>query len=142
MREYETVYITKPDLTEEQITKVNDRAKALIEKREGRLFYARNMGKRRLGYSIAKQTKGVYFCLDYAAKPETISELERSFRLSEDVIRFLTVVKAEEVDIEARTQEIAARGEDKPVQMSEESEQSETEEREDHEEENVETETE
>ena len=115
MREYETVIIAKPDLTETQITQLNDRAKALIEKHEGRLFYARNMGNRRLGYPIAKQLKGIYFCLDYAAQPKAITELERSFRLSEDVIRFLTVVKAEDIDIEARAQEIAARGEDAPV---------------------------
>lgn len=120
MREYETVYIAKPDLTEAQIARLNERARTLVEKHEGRLFYARNMGKRRLGYSIAKQTKGIYYCLDYAAQPNAISELERSFRLNEDVIRFLTVVKNEDVDVEARAQEIAARGEDAPEELPEE----------------------
>jgi small subunit ribosomal protein S6 len=120
MKEYETVFIAKPELTDSQIEKLNDRIRALVEKHEGRLFYARNMGKRRLAYPIAKQIKGVYFCLDYAAKPQVITELERSFRLSEDVIRYLTVVKSEEVDIEARAQEIAARGEDAPMVEPEE----------------------
>lgn len=120
MREYETVYIAKPELTDSQIEKLNDKVRALVEKHEGRLFYARSMGKRRLAYPIAKQLKGVYFCLDYAAKSQVITELERSFRLSEDVIRYLTVVKSEEVDIEARAQEIAAKGEDAPVVEPEE----------------------
>lgn len=112
MREYETVVITKADLPESTQKQINDRARSIIEKHEGRLFYARSMGKRTLAYPISKQTKGLYTCLDYVARGGSISELERSMRLDENVLRFLTVVKNEEVDVEARAAEIVARGED------------------------------
>lgn len=115
MREYETVFITQPNISETQLKQVNERLGALVEKNQGRLFYARNMGKRTLAYPIEKQTKGIYTCLDYAAQGGAVGEIEHSLKLDENVLRFLTVVKAEEVDIEARAQEIEAKGEALPV---------------------------
>jgi small subunit ribosomal protein S6 len=70
------------------------------------------MGKRTLAYPISKQTKGLYTCLDYAANGPAVSEIERNLRLDENVLRYLTVVKAEEIDVEARAAEVVARGED------------------------------
>lgn len=116
MKEYETVYIAQPDFTDAQIGDLNDRIKSIVEKNEGTLFFARNMGKKKLAYTIEKKTKGIYYCLDYAAAGDTVHEIERVFRLNEDVIRFLTTIKVEKVDIEARRAEIAARGEDKSVE--------------------------
>jgi len=116
MREYETVFITQPNLPESQLKQMVERMGSLIERHSGRLFYARNMGRKTLAYPIRKQTKGIYTCLDYAAAGDAVKELERSMRLDENVLRFLTVVKREEVDIEARAAEIAARGEDLPAQ--------------------------
>ena len=112
MREYETVFIVGPNVPESQHKQLVDKYKAIIEKNEGKLFFARDMGKRTLGFPIKKQTKGAYTCLDYAAKGGAVSEIERAMRLEEDVLRFLTVVKAEDIDVEARSAEIAARRED------------------------------
>ncbi|MBN1283254.1 MAG: 30S ribosomal protein S6 [Proteobacteria bacterium] len=112
MREYETVVITRADLPESDQKQIHDRCKTFVEKREGRLFYARNMGKRNLAYPIKKQQKGLYTCYDYAAGGSTVSEIERSLRLDDNVLRFLTVVRKEDVDVEARAAEIVARGED------------------------------
>lgn len=117
MKEYETVYITQPDLSDSQIGQLNDRVKSIVEKNKGTLFFARSMGTKKLAYTIAKKNKGIYYCLDYAAEGPTVHEIERMFRLNEDVMRFLTVEKADKVDIEARRAEIAARGEDKPVEQ-------------------------
>jgi small subunit ribosomal protein S6 len=116
VKEYETVYITQPDLTDSQIGQLNDRVKSIVEKNKGAIFFARSMGTKKLAYPIAKKTKGIYYCLDYAADGDTVREIERAFRLNEDVVRFLTVVKSEKVDIEARRAEIAARGEDRPAE--------------------------
>jgi small subunit ribosomal protein S6 len=116
VKEYETVYITQPDLTDKQIGQLNDRVKSIVEKNNGTLFFARSMGTKKLAYPIAKRTKGIYYCLDYAAEGSAVQEIERAFRLNEDVIRFLTVEKAKKVDVEARRAEIAARGEDKPAE--------------------------
>lgn len=115
MREYETVYIAHPDLPDARISQLNDKLKSIIEKNQGTFFFARSMGKRKLAYVISRQSKGVYYCLDYAAGGDTVAELERALRLDESVMRFLTVMKAEKVDVEARTAEIAARGEAVPL---------------------------
>jgi small subunit ribosomal protein S6 len=112
MREYETVVITKPDLAETQFNQTGDKIKAIIEKRDGHLFFARDMGRKSLSYPIRKNTKGVYTCFDYAAAGQTVSEIERALRIDDGVLRFLTVVKREDVDVEARAAEIVARGED------------------------------
>lgn len=112
MREYETVFITQPNLTDSQQKQFVERLKSLVEKHQGRVFFARDMGKKSLAYPIGKQRKGIYTCLDYAAGGAVVSDLERSLRLDENVLRFLTVVKVEDVDVEARAAEVIARGED------------------------------
>ncbi len=126
MREYETVYIAQPQVTDAQAGQINAKIKVIIEKHDGRLFYARSMGKRNLAYRIKKQTKGLYCCLDYTAGGKCISELERSLMLDENVLRFLTTIKAEKVDVEARAAEIEARGEAAPVVEEKESHHVET----------------
>ncbi len=122
MREYEMVYILHPQMTETQISQLNAKLKGLIEKNDGRLFYAKSMGKKTLAYPIKKQTKGIYYTLDYAAKGSCVSEIERSLSLDENCLRFLTVVKADKVDIEARAAEIEAKGE--AISITEEKESS------------------
>lgn len=112
MREYETVIITKPDLPESQFNQTGEKIKTIIERHDGRLFFARNMGRKSLAYSIRKCTKGIYTCFDYAAQGTTVSELERVLRIDDGVLRFLTVLRKEEVDVEARAAEVVARGED------------------------------
>ncbi|MBI4212367.1 MAG: 30S ribosomal protein S6 [Deltaproteobacteria bacterium] len=118
MREYETVYIIHPELAAQQVSDFNERLGTTIAKNGGRLFVARDMGKRSLAYPIQKQTKGTYTCLDYAGDGTVVSEIERLLRFDEQVLRFLTVVKNEKVDVEARAQEVIARGEDKPLTAS------------------------
>ncbi len=120
MREYETVIITKPDLPDTRFNQTGEKIKTIIEKHDGRLFFARNMGRKSLAYPIKKCTKGVYTCFDYAAQGATVSDIERALRIDDGVLRFLTVVKNEEVDVEARAAEIVARGEDVSAQHEEE----------------------
>lgn len=112
MREYETVFICNPNLTDPKQKQLVDRLQSLIEKHKGRVFFARNMGKKSLAYPVRKQGKGIYTCLDYAAGGKVVEDLERNMRLDENVLRFFTVVKAKDIDVEARAAEIAAKGED------------------------------
>ena len=122
MREYETIYILQPQLSEAQLKTINGRIKDLIERHDGRLFYARNMGTKNLAYRIKKQSKGVYYALDYVAAGDCVADLERTLLLDENVLRFLTVVKNKKVDVEARAAEIEARGEGLSMPEEKESE--------------------
>ncbi len=112
MHEYETVLIYHPSQSEAQYSQVNERIEAVIKKNNGHIFFARNMGMRTFAYPILKETKGTYFCFDFAAAGNTVAEIERLMRLDETVIRFLTITKNKDVDVEARSAEIVVRGED------------------------------
>ncbi|MFH1830739.1 MAG: 30S ribosomal protein S6 [Pseudomonadota bacterium] len=112
MREYETLIITRPELTETQLNETSEKIKSIIQKKNGRLFFARSLGKRSLSHSIKKETKGVYTCFDFAAAGSTVSDIERALRIDDTVLRFLTIIKNECVDVESRAAEVVARGED------------------------------
>jgi len=120
MREYETVFITQPSITESLQTQISEKITSLVKKHNGELFYSRNMGNRTLAYPIKKMSKGIYTCVDFAASGTAIGDIERYLKYEDNVIRYLTVVKNENVDIEARIAEIAARGEDASLPFSEE----------------------
>ena len=88
---YETMYILRPDIPEEEveshITKYND----LLLKEEVKVLDSQMRGKRRLAYSIGKDKEGIYVQLSHQGNGQHVSVLERAMRLSEDVIRYLTV---------------------------------------------------
>lgn len=100
MRRYETTFITHPDLSEEELEKVLQKALGPIQN-QGQLFRVQDWGKKRLAYNIRKQSRGHYTFVDYAATPSAIREVERLLRLDDNVLRFLTVMVDEEVDVEA-----------------------------------------
>ncbi len=89
---YETIYILRPDLSDDGTKKVNDKVAEVVGKFQGQLDSAKDLGKKQLSYPIAKQNKGHYFQLNYNGDGQVVNELERHLRLSEDVIRFLTVL--------------------------------------------------
>ncbi len=115
MREYETIFITQPNLSEAQHGRIADRLRSVIDKHHGRIFFTRDLGKRQLAYMIGKETHGTYTLADYAAGSGCVREIERNFRLDENVLRFLTVMKQDPVDVEKRAAEVVARGEDAPA---------------------------
>ena len=88
---YETIYILRPDLTDEAVKKASDRVAEIIGRFKGQIDSAKDLGRRQLSYRIAKQMKGHYFQLNFRGPGGVIDELERHLRLSEEVIRFLTV---------------------------------------------------
>jgi small subunit ribosomal protein S6 len=123
MREYETVFIARPNITDSTHQQINERLNGLISRHSGRLFYAKSLGRKTLAYPIEKEIKGIYTCLDYAADSTAVQEIERVLKYDENVIRFLTVVKNTDVDVEARAAEVVARGEDVSVPQESEQEQ-------------------
>jgi len=90
-RAYETVYIIRADLAEDVEKKIQDKVAEVVARFGGKIESSKDMGKRPLAYRIAKHTKGHYIQLNYEGTGQTVEELERHLRLSEDVVRFLTV---------------------------------------------------
>lgn len=108
-REYETIYILRPDATTEQIHDVNTRVRRVIESTGGKLIRVDNWGKRKLAYEIKKQLKGIYLYWLYLGESKLVAEIERNLRMLDLVIRYYTVKVEEGIDPEAR-----------PTQMDEE----------------------
>ncbi len=93
LREYETVFIIAPNLSEEETQAVMERYKEIVENNEGKEVELEVMGKRKLAYEIQKFDEGFYVILRYKTEggKGTVAELERRMRNDERVIRFLTV---------------------------------------------------
>jgi small subunit ribosomal protein S6 len=105
-REYETIYILRPNTSNEQVADVNTRVKGIIEGLSGKILKVDNWGKRRLAYEVAKERKGIYLYWLYLASPGVVEEIERNLRMLDSVIRYLTVKVDENIDIVARPTEI------------------------------------
>ena len=97
MRRYECIYIFKPDLSPEQIDDLCKRFTDIISENGGTLIQEDRWGLKTLAYEVKKFSKGYYVLLDYAAEKNVTVELERNFKMLENVIRFLTVLTEEEV---------------------------------------------
>lgn len=91
MYSYESLVMIRPDLPEAQVRETIDRAKRLIEAQEGVISETQDWGVRDLAYLVEKQTRGYYFLLRYNAQPEVVWEFERTLRIADEVMRFVTV---------------------------------------------------
>ncbi len=88
---YETMYILRPDIAEDEVTNHIDKYNALLEELGGKILDSQMRGKRRLAYQIAKHREGIYVQLSHQGDGQHIFKIEKAMRLSEDVIRYLTV---------------------------------------------------
>lgn len=88
---YETLFVVKPTLTEEEIAAQITKVKDVLAKEGAELLGTNDMGMRKLAYPVQKNDRGYYTVLFYKAGGTVISELERNLKINEDVIKFLTV---------------------------------------------------
>ena len=105
LREYETIYILRPNTANEGVAEVNTRIKGIIEGMGGKILKVDNWGKRKLAYEIKKQLKGIYLFWHYLAPAGLVAEVERNLRMLDSVIRFYTVKIDDNVVPEGRPTE-------------------------------------
>ncbi|MCI8362492.1 MAG: 30S ribosomal protein S6 [Clostridia bacterium] len=94
MNKYESVVIINPNVDEEGIKSLVQKFTALINN-DGKLEKADELGKRRLAYEVKKNKEGYYVVFYFEANTSLIAELERNYRITDEVIKFMTV-KVEE----------------------------------------------
>lgn len=105
-REYETIYILRPNTANDGVAEVNTKVKGIIEGLGGKILKVDNWGKRRLAYEVAKERKGIYLYWQYLAQPGVVEETERNLRMLDSVIRYLTTKVDENIDVAARPTEL------------------------------------
>ena len=88
---YESIFILRPNLTDEEVEKTITKMKGVIEKTGGEILNTENWKKRKLAYEVKKEKKGIYIVLHLKGDGKFIGELERSYRIEDSVIKFLTV---------------------------------------------------
>ena len=88
---YETMYILRPDIPEEEVDSHIKKYSEILEKSGTEVLDSQMRGKRRLAYPITKHKEGIYVQLSHKGNGQQVSTLERAMRLSEDVIRYITV---------------------------------------------------
>ena len=91
---YETIFIVNPSLEEAAATAVVDKVKSLVEA-NGTNVEVEDWGKRRLAYPIEDQTEGVYTLVRFESKPDFPAELDRVFKITEGVLRSMTLAVEE-----------------------------------------------
>lgn len=94
MNKYESVIIINPSVDEEGIKSLVQKFTDLINT-DGKLEKADELGRKKLAYEIQKNTEGFYVVFYFEANPSLISELERIYRITDEVIKFMTI-KVEE----------------------------------------------
>ena len=90
MRKYETLYVLRPDLETEKLQDQVSRYKDLVATHGGELSEVNEWGKRRLAYEIEEFREGYYVLMKYQAETDFSKELERLFKISDDVLRYIT----------------------------------------------------
>ena len=91
IRHYETMFIVKPTLTEEEIKSQIETVKEGIRANEGEIIACEDWGIRDLAYEIQKNKRGYYYVIYFKAPAKSIKELERRYRINENIIRFIFV---------------------------------------------------
>ena len=93
MNKYESVVIINPNVEENGLKALIERFSALINT-DGKVEQVNELGKKKLAYEVKKNKEGYYVVLNFEANPTLIAELERNYRIIDEVIKFITV-KAE-----------------------------------------------
>ena len=90
MNKYESVIIINPSVDEEGVKSLVSKFTDLINT-DGKVEKVDDLGKRKLAYEVTKQKEGYYQIFNFEANPELIKELERNYRITDEVIKFMTI---------------------------------------------------
>ena len=98
MNHYEILYLASASYTESELTPIQDKVKEFIKKYQGQITSEENLGKKKLAYPIKQNYQGYYLLYEFDLPGESLKDLERSLRLTGDVLRHI-IVKTPKVKI-------------------------------------------
>lgn len=105
---YETVYILKPSVSENDASTIHAKVDSVIAKFQGKLQHRDDWGTKEMAYPINKESNGHYVVAVYTGQSGVVEEIERHFKISDDVMRFLTVMVEKDYDYTKSKKQIAA----------------------------------
>ncbi len=116
MRQYETAFLITPKLEEEEAKKLIEKMAEVVKKKKGKMVNIENWGKRRLAYPIDKLDEAVYVFFHYTGDTDIPQELQRRFRQTETIIRYLTLRKEAQPQAKRKTKTVKR---EKPKKLAE-----------------------
>ena len=120
MREYEFTFVIQPEISDEGVQAISQRFEGILSQHQSEKLFYEDWGRRRLAYEIKNFQKGHYQVLHFLSDGKVVPELERSARLDDSILRFLTVLANHDVvDVEARRTEGVAFEEDRKKRAAE-----------------------
>jgi small subunit ribosomal protein S6 len=90
MNKYETIYIISPTIDEEQVKATVEKFSNLVSE-NGELEKVEEWGRKKLAYEVQDQKEGYYVLMNFSANPDFPSELERNFKITEDILKYLII---------------------------------------------------
>jgi len=99
IRHYETMFIVKATLNDEETVAQIALVKENIEKNGGTISSVDDMGTKNLAYEIEKQKRGYYYVIYFTAPTESIKELERNYKINENIIRFIFIKSESKTEV-------------------------------------------
>ena len=91
MQAYESIFILRPTLSDEDVAKTMEKLKALAEKGGCAEMKVHNWGKRKLAYHIKKEKRGTYIIFQFMGNGKAITDLERSYAVEDSILKYITV---------------------------------------------------
>lgn len=92
MNKYESIIIVNPKLNEKQQNEIENKYKKIINK-NGNVISIEDIGKKRLAYEVKKNKEGIYIEINFTSEASFIAELERQYKIDENVIKFIVIRK-------------------------------------------------
>ncbi|NOJ94246.1 30S ribosomal protein S6 [Corallococcus sp. CA049B] len=102
LREYETIFLVKPDVTDDNVDKLKERVRGIVSREGGKVLRFTVWGKKKTLFPVAKQPRAIYVHTSFLGDGKLVAEIERNLRNIDDVTRYISVKIADEVDPESR----------------------------------------
>jgi len=105
LREYETIFLVRPDLAEDLVDKIVERVRGIVQRDGGKVIRVENWGKKKTAYEVKKHLRAIYIKFLYLGTTRMVAEFERNLRMTDDVLKYQSVKIASEVEAATRAVE-------------------------------------
>src|SRR5256714_6271681 len=105
LREYETIFLVRPDLAEDLVDKIVERMRAIVHRDGGKVIKVENWGKKKTAYEVKKNLRAIFVRFLYLGGTRAVAEFERNLRMTDDVLKYQSVKMADDVDASTRAVE-------------------------------------
>ena len=105
LREYETIFLVKPDLAEDLVDKIVERMRGIVHRDGGKVIKVENWGKKKTAYEVKKNLRAIFVRFLYLGGTKAVAEFERNLRMTDDVMKYQSLKLADDVDASARAVE-------------------------------------